>query len=162
MWWAAETGGWAVDQWRTWLQLCQEVVERLGECVERVFGAGRVGVMAGLVVLLAQVQQMVLGVRVAIPWVCTHSLQHRWQGWVGYTRTGGWMWLGLRAPLYFRRCRMDEWTQGQWMPNTGCDEGANKECNLCVNTGTATKADSNKQQPSIAPTLSHRPGCNWP
>ena len=81
------------------MQLCQEVVERLGECAERVFGVGRVSVMVGLVVLLVQVQQMVLGVRVAIPRVCTHSLQHGWQGQVGYTRMGGWTWSGLRASV---------------------------------------------------------------
>ena len=62
------------------------------------FGAGRVGDLAGLVVLLAQVRQMVLGVRVAIPWVCTRSLQHGWRGRVGYTRTGGRTWSGTRAP----------------------------------------------------------------
>ena len=48
---------------------------------------------------MAQVRQMVLGVRVAIPRVCTRSLQHGWRGRVGYTRTGGRTWSGPRAPI---------------------------------------------------------------
>ena len=78
-----ERPGEHVERLGNYVERLGECVERLGEYVERLvlrefFGAGRVSVVVGLVVLLAQVWQMVLGVRVAIPWVYTHSLQHGW------------------------------------------------------------------------------------
>ena len=49
----------------------------------------------------------------------------------------------------FRRWRISEWTQGQWMPNTGRDDSANTGCDVCVNTGCDVCVNSGWRQTAV-------------